>query len=329
MVKFLVIRFSSIGDIVLTSPVIRCLKQQVKDSEVHFLTKPSFKDIVISNPNIDKVLLLKEKFEDTVQDLKNERYDYIIDLHHNIRTLRLKKRLGILSFSFPKLNKEKWLLVNFNINRLPRRHIVDRYFETVKLFEVINDNKGLEYFIPEQDIVNLNTIPINFKKGYVGFVLGANHNTKKLPAEKITEIVKDIPFPVILLGDKNDKPIADIIINQCQKDSIYNACGEYNLNQSASLVKQAKVIVSHDTGLMHIASAFRKPIISVWGNTIPEFGMYPYVTKELSTLIEVKGLKCRPCTKIGFNTCPKKHFRCMNEIENEKIITAIKNYWKN
>lgn len=327
MVKFLIIRFSSIGDIVLTSPVVRCLKQQAGDSEVHFLTKPAFKDIVISNPNIDKVITLKENFEETIQDIKSEGYDYIIDLHHNLRTFRIKKRIGILSFSFPKLNKEKWLLVNLNINRLPQKHIVDRYFETVTLFEIKNDNKGLDYFIPEKDIIDLKTIPINTEQGFIGFVLGANHFTKKLPAEKITEIIRNISFPVVLLGDKKDRTVADIIINQCQKNNIYNACGEYNLNQSASLVNQAKVIVTHDTGLMHIASAFRKPIVSIWGNTIPEFGMYPYVTKELSAMMEVKGLKCRPCSKIGFSKCPKKHFRCMNSIENEKIIAAITSFW--
>jgi ADP-heptose:LPS heptosyltransferase len=328
MAKFLIIRFSSIGDIVLTTPVVRCLKKQAEEAEVHFLTKPAYKDIVASNPNIDKILTLHEKLSDTISEIKNEYYDYIIDLHHNIRTLSIKKRVGILSFSFPKLNKEKWMLVNLKINRLPKKHIIDRYFETVKLFDVTNDNKGLEYFIPQQDVVNLKSLPSFISKGYIGIVIGAMHFTKKMPAIKLAMIIQDLPYPVVLLGDKSDLPEAEIILNRCDKKDIFNACGLYNINQSASLVKQAKVIITHDTGLMHVAAAFRKNIISLWGNTIPEFGMFPYVTKDHSDMVEVKKLKCRPCSKIGFNKCPKSHFRCMLDIDNATVVELVKKHWK-
>ncbi len=328
MVKFLIIRFSSIGDIVLTTPVIRCLKQQVEDAEVHYLTKPVFKDIVTSNPYIDKVLALKEDFNETMDEIRHEYYDYIIDLHHNLRTLRIKKRIGILSFSFPKLNKEKWLIVNLKINRLPQKHIVDRYFEAIRHFDVSNDNKGLDYFIPESEKVDINNLPVFLHQDYIGFVIGAKHNTKKMPPVKIAEIIKQLPYPVILLGDKNDKTEAEKIIEICHRNTVYNACGLYSLNQSASLVNQAKVIISHDTGLMHIAAAFKKPIVSLWGNTIPAFGMYPYISPGLSEIIEIKGLKCRPCTKIGFSKCPKKHFRCMNDITTETVTTATKKLWE-
>lgn len=329
MVKFLVIRFSSIGDIVLTTPVVRCLKQQVEEAEVHFLTKPAFKEILSSNPNIDKVLTLNNKFDETIAEIKNEYYDYIIDLHHNIRTFRIKKRVGIVSFSFPKLNKEKWLIVNLGIDRLPHKHIVDRYFETVKLFDVVNDKKGLDYFIPDEDHVNIKSLPAFLHKGYVGVVLGAKHFTKKMPAIKLSMIINKIPFPVVLLGDNTDQIEGNKIIDTCEKKDIYNACGIYHLNQSASIVKQAKVIITHDTGLMHIAAAFRKNIISLWGNTIPEFGMFPYVSKEKSDLVEVKGLKCRPCTKIGFKKCPKSHFKCMIDIDNDQVVELTKKHWNN
>ncbi|PIP53799.1 MAG: glycosyl transferase [Bacteroidetes bacterium CG23_combo_of_CG06-09_8_20_14_all_32_9] len=329
MVKFLIIRFSSIGDIVLTTPVIRCLKQQVKETEIHFLTKPAFSSILLSNPYIDKVLTLKEKFSETISEIWNERYDYIIDLHNNIRTRRIKNRIGILSFSFYKLNIEKWLLVNFKINKLPDKHIVDRYLETVRSFDITNDNKGLDYFIPENDEIDLKKLPEFLHSGYVGFVIGAKHFTKKMPAQKISEIISKIPFPVILFGGKEDIPQAEQIISTCNNKNIFNSCGKFNLNQSASLVKQSKVIVSHDTGLMHIAAAFQKPVISLWGNTVPEFGMYPYIKKELSEIIEIKHLKCRPCTKIGFNKCPKKHFRCMNDIDNNLVVNLVEKHFEN
>lgn len=323
MVKFLIIRFSSIGDIVLTTPVIRCLKTQVDDAEVHYLTKKTYSSILAYNPYIDKLLFLEDSLNKVIHDLKREEYDYIIDLHHNLRTSIIKARMKPLAFSFKKLNLEKWLMVNFKINRLPEKHIVDRYLDTLRLFDVHNDGKGLDYFIDPADEINKADLPVNHRNGYVGFVIGAKHNTKKLPKEKIASIIKGMQVPVILLGGKEDREVAEFIRNECG-DLCYNACGNYSLGQSASLVRQANVIVSHDTGLMHVAAAFKKKIISVWGNTIPEFGMYPYLPDPVSKIMEVRGLKCRPCSKIGYDSCPKKHFHCANQINERQVIDLAK-----
>jgi ADP-heptose:LPS heptosyltransferase len=318
-IKFLIIRFSSIGDIVLTAPVIRNLKQQCEDAEIHYVTKQQYKSILDNNPYVDKVHTLDKSFDEMILELRREHFHYVIDLHKNMRTSRVKLRLLSTFFSFKKLNLEKWLMVNFKINRLPKLHIVDRYMETIKFFIDENDQKGLDYFIPAGDEINLDCLPELFRKNYIAFAIGAQHATKRLPLEKIISICKKINKPIIILGDNNDKIVAEKVKNAVG-ENIYNACGIYNLNQSASLVKQAKLVISHDTGLMHIAAAFKKQIISIWGNTIPEFGMYPYLSDEASEIVEVKGLKCRPCTKIGFNKCPKKHFKCMMEIDEERIL---------
>jgi ADP-heptose:LPS heptosyltransferase len=322
LVKFLIIRFSSIGDIVLTTPVIRCLKTQVEGAEVHFLTKKAFTPVLAHNPYIDKLHVLQDSLSHTIDSLKQEKFDYIIDLHHNLRTFRVKNKLKALSFSFNKLNIEKWLMVTFKINRLPDKHIVDRYFETVRLFDVVNDGKGLDYFISPADEVDITQLPETFRNGYIGFVIGAKHNTKKLPVQKIISLLEKINKPVIILGGKEDTSEGDEIANALGS-GIYNACGKYSLGQSASLVKQADAIIAHDTGLMHIAAAFKKKIVSVWGNTIPEFGMYPYAAGTGSQIVEVKGLKCRPCSKIGYTKCPKSHFNCMNLINEQQITDAI------
>jgi ADP-heptose:LPS heptosyltransferase len=321
-IKFLIIRFSSIGDIVLTTPVIRNLKAQVEGAEIHYLTKPQFSSILENNPYVDKVHLLKDSFGDTVEELKYEHYDYIIDLHRNIRTERLKRRLKIISFSFEKLNWEKWLLVNFKKNKMPNVHIVDRYLDTLKVFDVKNDNKGLDYFIPAKDEVDITTISEELKNGYVGVVVGAYHNTKKLTKNKLISVCKKINKPIVLLGGPDNKEEGEEVKNAV-KERIYNRCGSYNINQSASIVKQANVILSPDTGLMHIASAFKKKIVSVWGNTVPEFGMYPYLPHTDSEIIEIKDLNCRPCTKIGFKECPKKHFKCINDLDEDYIVKKI------
>ena len=327
--KFLIIRFSSIGDIVLTTPVIRCLKKQLPDAEVHFLTKQSFASIVENNPFIDKLHLLAHSWETVVHELKQENYDYIIDLHHNLRTLRLKKDLGIKSFPFNKLNVQKWIYTNLKWNLMPDLHIVDRYMKTVESFGVKNDEEGLDYFIPQRDEVKQKDIPASHHAGFIGLVIGAAHYTKKLPVDKLKELCSKIDHPVILLGGKEDnengKQIAAV-----DPVKIYNACGKFNLNESADLVRKSKLVITHDTGLMHIAAAFKKKVISVWGNTVPEFGMYPYFGKFQipNSKFQITGLRCRPCSKIGYSKCPRGHFKCMRQISMDAIAETATQYLK-
>jgi len=317
--KILVIRFSSIGDIVLTSPVVRCLKAQTK-AEVHFLCKTSFRTILEANPNIDKIYSIKKDVKEVIPQLKAEQYDVIIDLHKNIRSLQIRRALGVKSYSFDKINIEKWLIVNFKINRLPDHHIVDRYMKAVEKLGVKNDGQGLDYFIPSDQEVNLNELAkqLNFGESlqqYTAFAIGAAHATKRLPQEKIIDICKSVKSPIILLGGPQEQQ-AGVQISAVAGKHVLNTCGQMSLHQSASLVRQATEVISHDTGMMHIAAAFSKKIYSIWGNTIPEFGMYPYYPYGINNNIsvEVKGLSCRPCSKIGAEQCPKGHFRCMKEI---------------
>jgi len=320
--KFLVIRFSSIGDIVLTGPVLRCIKHTLPDAEIHYLTKKAFLSVVRALGNTDKIYSIEKEVSEVIDDLKKEQYDFIIDLHHNLRTMQVKSALKKNSASFPKLNIEKWLLVNLKINRLPAIHIVDRYFETVKTLGVTNDGNGLEYHIPSEEEININTLPTPLQNGYIGFVVGAKHYTKQLPVHKIISICQKLESPVVLFGGAEDIAKAQEIADSLG-EKVHNACGKYSINGSASLIKQAKKIITHDTGLMHIASAFKKDIISVWGNTVPEFGMYPYMPGKNSHIIQVKGLSCRPCSKIGYKACPKKHFKCMEQINEPEIIQYL------
>jgi heptosyltransferase-2 len=317
-VKFLIIRFSSIGDIVLTTPVIRHLKVNVANAEVHYLTKQAFAPVLENNPYIDKLHVLDKDFNGLVRTLKSESFDYIIDLHKNLRTLRVKKALKRMSFSFDKLNFKKWMLVNLKINKMPTMHIVERYMQTIKLFIDQPDGQGLDYFIPQKDQY---TLPFSDK--FVSVVIGANHFTKQLPDKKIIELCEGIDKPIVLIGGKADRE-KSLQIEKSLTKKITNLVGQLTINQSASVVKQSEWIITPDTGLMHIAAAFKKKIISVWGNTVPEFGMYPYMPDKQSVMIEEKGLNCRPCSKIGFAKCPKGHFNCMQKHNMQNVISHIK-----
>lgn len=332
--KLLIIRFSSIGDIVLTTPVLRCLKQQRPDIEIHFLTKASYRQIVEHNPYVDKFYYLNDDLPEIIEQLKAEQYHEIIDLHHNLRTLRIKRALQIPSFGFRKLNIQKWLLVNFKMHYMPSENIVARYMETVKHLNVVNDGKGLNYFIPEGMKLTTNDIPMSHWAGYVGAVIGGSYTTKKLPVEKWQELIELIPFPVILMGGPEDKIEGDEIA-ALDNIKIYNACGKFDLNESALLVKDAQVIATNDTGLMHIAAAFQKPIVSFWGNTSPEMGMFPYygtntlnATIKTLKMLENKELSCHPCSKIGYYKCPKGHFKCMKTLPMQAAADFIKQVWK-
>jgi len=325
--KILLIRFSSIGDIVLTTPVIRAIKQQTS-YELHVLTKNQYANIYQANPNVDKVYSFKKSISECLKDLKDEKFYAVVDLQKNMRSHNVKKQLKIRNSSFLKLNIEKWLLVNLKINKLPDLHIVDRYFEAVKFLSVTNDGLGLEYYIPQNDEVNPEDIDNGLKFGYIGFVIGGQHNTKILPSEKAAEIISKLKKPVVLLGGPDDKQRGNEIVRLSPNLKVINTCGDFNINQSASLVKNADVIITNDTGLMHIAAAFSKAIVSIWGNTVPDFGMYPYMPQHKSNyfIAEVANLSCRPCSKIGYKKCPKNHFKCMINQDIDAIVDAVNSY---
>jgi heptosyltransferase-2 len=327
--KFLIIRFSSIGDIVLTTPVVRCLKKQVPDATIHYLIKPQFKMVIEPNPYIDKFHLLQPDWDAMIEELKAEGFDYIIDLHHNLRTLRVKKALKVPAYSFNKLNIEKFIFVKLKWNVMPKLHIIDRYLETVAPFGVKNDGEGMDYFIPEDQKVLLSDIPASHHAGFISIVIGASFYTKKLPVYKLQELCKKINHPIILLGAKEERAEGEEIAS-VDPIKIYNACGKFSLHESADLVRQSKVVIAHDTGLMHIAAALRKQVIAIWGSTTPSFGMVPYYGKNFlqrvpppSDDVQVHKLWCRPCTKIGRHKCPQGHFKCMKNISIDEITDNL------
>ncbi len=314
--KILFLRFSSIGDIILTTPALRAAKQQIPNAEIHIAVKAQYSKILEENPNVSKVHKLEKDLKPLISQLRKEDFDMVIDLHNNLRTLQIKRALKKPSRSFNKLNKQKWLIVNFRINRLPDVHIVDRYLETLEEFGVKKDDQGLEFYIADDDRINRDKMDSRLKDGYYTLAIGAQHYTKILPVDKLVEICEKADRPVVLLGDKNDRERAMEILENLTpstRERIIDLCGKIPLGTSADYIRQAKGVFCHDSGLMHIAAAFHVPIISYWGNTIPEFGMYPYQTWHKR--VENLDLRCRPCTKIGYSKCPKGHFKCMRELE--------------
>ena len=313
--KILVIRFSSMGDIIYTTPIVRCLKKQLAGAEVHFLTKPAFKYIYDNNPYVDKLLLLKENLADTIHELKAENYDYIIDLHNNLRTTLIKLSLRVKSSTYQKQRFRKWLSLKLKHSFVPPVHLVERYLKAVHFLGVKNDGKPIDYYI-KKDYSLSKLLPSTHQDGYIAFVIGATHFTKRMPNDKIINVCRKLNRPVVLLGGDDVKANGDEIASQIE--NIYNASGLTTLDESVFLVSKATSVIGFDTGLTHIAEAFNKPIVSIWGGTIPELlGVQPYMVDDI--LVSGIELPCRPCSKFGLEKCPLGHFKCMRDMPENPI----------
>ena len=323
--RLLFIRFSSIGDIVLTSAAIRCAKQQIPGAEIHFLTKRSLRAVSEANPYIDHFHYLEDDLTAIIKELKLIPFHAVIDLHNNQRTWRIKKALGVKSYSYNKLSLRKILLTTLGINTLPHTHVVKRYLDTLRVLCVEYDGKGLDYFIPIHTQLANHPLPITHQKGYVALVIGASYFNKKLPLVKLLELCAAISHPIVLIGDENDAVIGEEL-TKSDPQKIVNACGKYSINESALLIKESKYVVSHDTGFLHIAAAFNKPTITIWGATTPVLQFEAFYAED-STVPRfnaiVPGLSCQPCTKQGSGACPKQHFNCMMQQDVKAIAARI------
>ena len=322
--KVLFIRFSSIGDIVLTFPVVTAFKEKHPDAHISFLTKSTFIELLSAHPSIDSAQPFDDSVLNTRKWIKSQQFDIIIDLHKNIRSFSVTMGNAQKVFRFDKLNLKKKLLTSLKIDKLPEIHLVDRYFEALIPLGLNKDFLGDSFSVPLSSKVDIGSVFSVAPAKFICIALGAKFNTKKIPLSLLEQIVESIDVPIALLGDHNDVDTGTQIVNKFPQKKIVNCAGKYSILQSASILEQAEKLVTGDTGLMHIASFFNIAIISIWGNTTPKFGMYPYrkAFHKNDSIIQNKELSCRPCSKIGYDKCPKGHFKCMAHNPAE-IINAI------
>jgi ADP-heptose:LPS heptosyltransferase len=334
MLRLLIIRLSSIGDIVFTTAAIRCAKEQIPGVEIHFLTKKSMKAVTEANPYIDHFHYHDKKLSDTIASLKAANLDMVIDLHSNFRTYRIKKALGIPAHTYPKLSLQKFFLTNFGINLLPNKHIVERSLDPLKELGVQNDGKGMDYFVPSNISLKPHDIPTSHQAGYIAIVIGASYATKKLPVEHLKQLCALIPVPIILVGGKEDVQEGEAV-SSTDAAKIYNACGKFNLHESALLVKGARMVISNDTGFLYVACAFHKKTIAIWGGTSPSLQVEPYYAtadlqngKEMYYNAIVPNLPCQPCSNYGTKKCPQGHFACMKKQDLHLIAEKAMQYYQ-
>jgi ADP-heptose:LPS heptosyltransferase len=306
------------------------------------------KAVTIGNPYIDHFHYFDKDLQATINQLKACKFDYIIDLHKNYRTYQIQKALGVLSLSYEKLSLQKFLLTKLHLNFMPMRHIADRCLDALSSLGVVNDGKGLDYFIPKETTINNSALPASFESGYIALVIGASYSTKKLPVSALQQLCHKIPYPIVLIGGKEDEA-EGAAVEAINPIKVWNACGKFNLQESALLVKQSRTVISHDTGFLYIACAFHKKTVAIWGATSPALQVEPYYptvqqvnqktlnTNTAPTILNynemyfnaiVPNLPCQPCSNYGTNHCPQGHFACMQQQDLQSIADKAIAYYK-
>ena len=309
--KILIVRFSAIGDILLTFPVVEALGKKYPNAEIHFLTKSVHASLLQLLPQKIIVHLLGNSLLDTARAMRGEHFDLVIDLHNNVRTLLLQ--VFMRSFHWKRVNKlniRKWLLTAFKWDTLPKVHVVDRYAKAA----------DVEVQFPMPLNLSMDQHSFSLPTAYVAWVLGATFETKQFPLNKIKEVLPALNCPVVLLGGPKELEMANELLKSFP--SVLSLVGKTNISEATLVLKGAKLVVTNDTGLMHLASFYNKPMVCLWGNTLPAFGMYPFNNDQIKHF-EVKDLACRPCSKIGSHRCPKSHFNCMQQQDSTAISTQI------
>ncbi|TFH00657.1 MAG: glycosyltransferase family 9 protein [Calditrichales bacterium] len=331
--KILIIRLSSIGDILLTSSLVRQVRTAYPESRIDFVVKDTFAELVKYNPHINKTWEVQttpgqENFAGLKSALAEIGYDIILDLHNNLRSNYIRRGINVPNIQH--IHKDKLiqsLLVYFGINRYEKiLQIPERYLKVAQNIGVKDDGQGLELFL--NDLIRTSARMKLAQSGiapetpYICIAPGAAFFTKRWPKENFKALIKKIQsrdnFNIIILGGKADQTLGKYFTKD---PNVFNLAGNLSLLESAFVLAGGKLLIANDTGLMHMAASVKSPVLAIFGSTVKEFGFFPY--RANSIVIEKKDVKCRPCTHIGKDKCPKKHFDCMQGIRVDDVYTGV------
>ena len=310
--KILVIRLSSMGDIILTTPVLRCIKQQVEGAEVHCLVKTPFVSLLDRSPFVDRVYAYDEQ-NDVVNRLKQEKFDYVVDLQNNHRSRLMCRLLRCKRSVVKKEDFARWLLVVTKHNFIKHPSVVNRYMDAARPLGVVNDGGPLNLYYELQEANEKQRQP------YVVIACGAQHGTKRIPPKQLQYLIGSIQGQIVLLGDKQDRyRIANDGVHLTP--NVLNLCGKTSMEQLMQWVDKATVVISGDTGIMHMAAAFQKDLVVIWGGTTPLFGFAPYGVEARNCEAD---LWCRPCSRLGKRKCPQHTLRCFEDLPWQQIVNYV------
>ena len=319
--RILIIRFSSIGDILLTTPFIRQVRNKFPDARIDYVIKDKFSELIKYNPHISQIIELTESSENSLKDLTNKikpnHYQYVFDLHNNIRSILLRLRVRAAYKSHIKKDKiqQKILLWSKRRWQADVKQIPERYHAVGKAAGIKDDGQGLEIFWPDsvdkkvREKINVSGLDLSHPA--IGLAPGAGFYTKRWPLEYFSELIYRLEdkFEIVLFGGKEE---AGLAIELEKKHKVYNFTGTLSILESGAAISVMKLLISNDSGMMHMATAVKTPVLAIFGSSVKELGFFPYRSKSI--VVENNHVACRPCSHIGRNTCPRKHFKCMMDI---------------
>jgi len=336
-IKILILRFSSMGDILLATPVLKVLKDYFakNNCSIDWIVKKKFSNTLETNSLIDNLYSFSDKKElkNIRNQIKDIEYDYIFDLHRNSNTRYITKVFDKkIVFKYNKRVIDRFLLVLLKKKKYYEIIPVTKlYYSALKKAGINNFNEtnwDLQYEINDDNLERITLEKYNLNKNDIVLVPGASYETKiwakekyKLLAEKIIKSKLDNSSKIVIIGYGEKEEEISEFISEENSDKIINLVGKLSLKESAIIIKQSKLVISNDSGLLHLAEVFKKKVIAIFGSTTEELGFFPYSTDY--KVIENKELNCRPCSHFGKRKCPKKHFKCMEDITVDEVFKAI------
>lgn len=325
------------GDIVLTFPVIKAIKKHDPNSHITFAVKEQFQEILYENDEIDEIIPLTPFHQQGIKSLfayinklNEKNFDLVIDLHRNLRSRIITLFVNAnkkIHYRKHHLHRKMMML----LKRIPEKkvHTVDNYLRTIETIGITWEKRVPQI---EPDASSLNYVEKYLKQknlldeeNLIAINPNAAHFTKQLPAEKIVELTKILVeqknAKVILIGGEADHEHNQKIIESTQlKKNIISTAGEISLKFLPALLSRCKLLITNDSGPMHVAVSVGTPVVAFFGPTIQEFGFYPLGERDIVIEADVS---CRPCSLHGTETCPKSHFKCMKTISIEKILLSV------
>ncbi len=331
--NIIIIRLSSLGDIVMTSPVFEVLKKNYPESKITFISSKQFSGLMEANPHIDSIIYadLKDEHKDKngllrfIKDnnLQDSEFDLLIDLHFNLRSRFLSSKIKSkrkVHWSSDSLKRRLYVAFHIPFNIHP---VTYRYLETIAKFIGEKDFSGFSYtHYADSDIMERILSNYPQLKDAILVLPGSQWFTKMYPKKYFIDLLKMFQNEQIyILGGPEEKELCDEIASEINSKSF---ASHFSLSELNSVISVAKAVITNDSGPMHISVGLGVPTIAFFGSTTRGLGFMP--DHEDSLVIEDEKLSCRPCSLHGRVICPKKHFKCMNNLKPEVVFSKIQDW---
>jgi len=332
--RILLIRLSAMGDVLLTTPLIRMLKRRFPGATIDFIVKAQYAPLIHSNPHIDRVWMFfpERGFSEIwrhIRRIRSAGYDAVVDLQSNMRSWLLRTFSGARRKYHYRLGRgRRYFLVRFGMHRNERYSPIPlRYLETVSSWGIEDDGSGLEFVVEEdakQSVLSrLAEAGMNDSEQIIVLAPGAMHWTKRWPADHFAQVgdgFNRMQKHVVLVGGEVDREVCGRV-ERSMTSPVLNLAGRLSIQETAALLEASTLLVTNDTGVMHMGAALGKPVVAVFGPTTHHLGFFPYRT---SSIVVERPVYCRPCSFHGTERCPLNHFQCMEQIHSSDVIRAAR-----